>query len=919
VGISASFPEFLCLLLLIPLLWLAALRLPQRLSGRRLWASLALRSALIGCLVLALAGAQLRLPARSSTTVFLVDASHSVSAEQRDRAEAFVREALAAMRPNDRAGVVTFGQEALVTRALDTAPQRYALPLVPSASATDIRAAIQLGLALLPADGYRRLVLLSDGAETTGDALAAARSAATRGVPVDVVPLAGRSGGLDAEVSRVDMPQLTYAGQRPRMRVQLESTAAAQGHLRVTDASGRTLARAPVTLAPGRQEVTIDLPEAGPSFSRYQVRLELPGDSRPENDAAETFTVVRERARVLLVASELASALPLERALAAAQIVATTVPPGEMPNQLAELALFDAVALIDVPRHALPERADAELARYVRDLGRGLMMVGGPNAFGPGGWRGSQVEEALPVTMDIPPLIQRPPASVVVVIDISGSMSEVERGRSKLSLALEGAQQIAGLLRDEDELTVLPFDYEPSDVVGPLDGRRRHEAVEAIGRVRLGGGGINMRDALAEAARLARGSDRPVRHIITLTDGDDTAQQEGALPLIEELRGEGVTLSSIAIGDGEHVAFIEQMPVAGGGRYFFTDSASTLPAILVNEAQQATQSYLAEQPFAPALGAPHPLAEALGAAPQLRGHVLTSARQTAQVVLASPSGEPVLATWQYGLGRSLAWTSDLSGRWAADWVAWEGFPEVAGQLVSWVLPQAGGDGLTLSTEARGGELLLQAQLGAGLAGGQADLRLTARLTGGDGHVREVALRQVGPGAYAAAVQSPPGAYEVQLVAADQSGLPVERVTGGAVAPPSAEYRIGGASGELLPELARITGGRQEPLAAQMFSPAGRRGEASQDIGLALLWLALALLPLDIALRRQTLDREALVAMAGRLGKTRPARYVRLGLRSARKATLWGKAGGMAPRLSQLPVAVPVEAEERRARKPDAEG
>ena len=119
-------------------------------------------------------------------------------------------------------------------------------------------------------------------------------------------------------------------------------------------------------------------------------------------------------------------------------------------------------------------------------------MVGGPQSFGPGGWRDTPIEAALPVTMDIPVYRTMPPVSVVIVIDVSGSMAMTEDGIPKLSLALDGARRIASLLRDEDELTILPFNDRPGVVVGPLPGSQRDKAIEQMSQVRLGGNGINI-------------------------------------------------------------------------------------------------------------------------------------------------------------------------------------------------------------------------------------------------------------------------------------------------------------------------------------------------------------------------------------------------------------------------------------------
>jgi uncharacterized membrane protein len=851
VRLSFIFPYFLWLLVLLPPLLALALLTPRRLSRLRFWASLLVRTLALLGLILGLSGAQLVRPVGAVTTVFLLDGSDSVSLSQRARAEAFIQQAIERMPVDDRAAIVVFGQRALVERTPSTERALGQVVARPGGAATNVEDAIQLGLALLPSEGHKRLVLLSDGGANAGDALAAAQVAAARAVPIDVLALSGLADGLDAQVSAVEIPAAAREGQRLRMKIDLESNAATSGRLLITGPGGATIADQQVQVPQGVQTLELVLPDAQPYFNRYIVRLEVPSDARPENNAAEAYSFVSGQPRVLLVEGSPGAAKNLAAALQSAQIDALVVAPDKMPGSLGDLSTYDAVVLLDVPRRAVSERVQTTLSAYVHDLGRGLLMVGGPQSFGAGGWRDTPVEAALPVTMDIPTQVRFPPASIVVLIDISGSMGAEEGGRTKIALAAEGAQRIAALMRDEDDLTVIPFDSEPGNVIGPISGGHRDEAITALDQLtQPGGGGINIHDGLVEAAKYIRASDKPLRHIITITDGSDTVQQEGALDLVRQLRDEQVTVTSIAVGDGDHVPFIRDMAGFGGGRTFLTDQAANIPEILVSETQAVIQPYVIEQDFAPTSGPPHPILRGFEQAPPLHGYVVTTPRQTAQVLLAGPRGDPVLAAWQYGLGRTLAWTSDLKGQWGADWVAWDQFPRFSAQLLGWLLPSQGSQNLTLQTSSSGSDLVLVAQAQDDLGRSQPGLTLTGRMLAGDGSGLDVALREVGPGQYRAVVGGArPGAYLVQLIAQDAQGQPFGAVTAGAVVPQSAEYRGRGADPGLLDALARASGGRVSPEPAAVFDIGGADAGAVQEIGLPLLWLALLLLPLDVALRR----------------------------------------------------------------------
>jgi len=886
VSVSFVFPTFLWLLLLLPTLWAPALLVPRRLPrnpdvgrGWRFWSSLLLRTLAVAGLVLALSGAQLVQPVGAVTTVFLLDGSDSVALSQRARAEAFVQQALKSMPGDDQAALIVFGQRALVERMPSGERALGQVAGLPGGGATNVDDALRLALALLPNEGHQRIVLLSDGGENAGDAAAAARIASARGVPIDVVALSGLADGPDARIDGVELPAAARLGQRLRMKINLESTVATDGRLVITGPGDARIVDQQVQLAAGAQTLELALPETQPYFNRYVVRLETPNDARPENNAAEAYSFVSGQPRVLLVEGRPGEAASLANALKSAQIDVSTVAPAQMPDRLGQLSAYDALALVDVPKRAVSDRAQAAISAYVHDLGRGLLMVGGENSFGAGGWRNTPVEQALPVTMDIPTQLRLPAVSIVILIDVSGSMSAEEHGRTKISLAAEGAQRIAALIRDDDELTVVLFSTQPERVIGPLPGSRRDQAIEELGSAQSTGGGINIHDGLAEAARYIRRSDKPTRHIITITDGGDTVQQEGALDLVRRLHDEKVTLTSIAIGDGDHVPFIRDMARIGGGRTFLTDQATTIPALLADEAQAVIQPYVVEQDFTPARAAPHPILRGFEQAPQLKGYVMTTPRQTSQVLLTSPRGDPVLAAWQYGLGHALAWTSDFKGQWGAEWTSWNQFPRFSAQLLGWLLPAPGQQNLTLQASSSGDELLLSAQAQDSRGQPQTGLAIGGRLLTANGSSVEVALREVGPGQYRAVVRGArPGAYMVQLVAQDAGGQPFGAVTAGAVVPRSAEYGGDGANMALLEALASRTGGHVNLSPAAAFDANLLSQGTVREIGLPLLWLALVLLPFDIALRRLLFAPDQVAAVLRKVGLGQWVQEPRIGTR-----------------------------------------
>lgn len=849
--LSFIFPEYLWLLALVPAFCLLTWFLPRQLPTLRHWLSLLLRSMLVVSLVLALSGMQLIWPVGTVNTIFLLDTSDSVALSQRARAEVFIDQALLNKPEDSQAAVIVFGKQALVERTWSDQQVLGQISGYPGGSATDIEQALQLALAMLPAEGHKRLVVLSDGGETQGDALTTARLAASLEIPIDIVSMSGMADGLDVQITQASLPSVMREGQQLRLRLDLTSPQSTPAQLLVRDNAGNVLVDTPLDLQAGTNSYNVSLPAPARGFNRYLVNVQVPDDGRPENNRAEVYTFMEGAPRILLLEGQEGAAETLAQALLSTSSEFVVLPSDQLPQSLDALLLFDAVVLVDVPENQISKRMQSLLSQYVHDLGRGLMMVGGPQSFGAGRWNATPIEEALPVKMDLPTHLNVIPTSIVILVDVSGSMGSEQDGQSKISLAAQGAQNIAAMLRDVDDLTVIGFDSAVHSLTGPYKGTERDQAIRAIETsLKSGGGGINMFDGMTAAAEQIRKSNNPVRHIITITDGSDTNQHDGTVELVEKLRQENITVSTIAIGSGEHVPFIKTVASAGNGRTFLTENASEIPQILVGETEVMFRPYVNELPFRPLLNSQHPIVRNLSPLPELQGYVLATPRQNAQLLYVTEEGHPVLAAWQFGLGRSIAWTSDLQGRWAKELVSSGQFPRFAAQMMAWLLPTAGDQQLNFEAITTGSRLELRADLNDAQNQAVSGAQLRAQLLDASGNAIEVPLREVNVGQYYAALEdAAAGAYLVQLVAYDQQGQPLASVTAGATMPLSNEYHGHSANPSLLAELARVTQGQFDPEPVQVFQVGGIDQGAVTEIAKYLLWFALLLLPLDIAIRR----------------------------------------------------------------------
>lgn len=874
-------PLFLFLLLFLPLLiWLGR---PSRGPSRmRELVSLGLRLLIALLLILGLAGLEIKLPANRLAVVFIVDASDSMTIPAtvntdagpatitpRQLALAYVREALKNMPPDDLAGVILFGSEALVERPLSSEPELESFTSKITTLQTDLAEAIRLGLALLPADTARRMVILSDGLETTGDALEAAKLAAASGVEIRVLPF-GVENSAEAILTSVRAPSRLRTDEEFSLEVSIESTREQTVGVRVL--AGATIAyEGALKLNKGINNLTLPLVAGTPGFAAYRVQISpvAEGDTFYQNNELSAFSQIEGPPKVLVVINPtprdaIDGSKELLQALQDSNILAEVVPPTGLPSELALLAEYASVILVDVPARDLTQRQMTAVQTYVRDLGGGLVVVGGPSAYGVGGYYKTPLEAALPVEMQIKDQQRFPKVTFVVIMDKSGSMSAMEGGVMKIRLAGEGAARVAELMHDFDEITVIAFDTSPVDVIGPLPGTQKEEAARLARSIGPGGGGIYVFDSLTFGGGIIRQSANATRHIILLSDGSDSEQQEGVRQLVQQFFDEGITLSVISIGSGPDTPFLEDIAAIGGGRFYLTQAAASIPDILTSEAAEVQRNYIIEETFFPAQRAPSPILSGISSIPSLQGYVGTTARETATTILVSQladgNQDPILASWQYGLGKSVAWTSDATGRWAKNWVTWEDYARFWAQVVRYTLSTNAaansnvrvthtGEDATITVDAKSDQ-------GVYLNG----LTMLANVVGPDGATQAVTLQQIGPGQYSGEFTPlVEGAYLIRVAGSDPANAgadaPAVAQTSGWVLSYSPEYRTLASDPNFLLRLAQLTGGGGIEDSADIFkhnltAPA----RATRPLWPSLLLLAVALLPLDIAVRRLVLTR-----------------------------------------------------------------
>ncbi|HEX2152982.1 MAG TPA: VWA domain-containing protein [Acidimicrobiia bacterium] len=831
----------------VTVVWLIAARGRRSVPGRQhRWAVIA-RIAAVVLLVVAAAGPFLERSVSTRSVLFMLDRSESIGAESRQAQEDFLADALDSAQPPQRAGIAVFGNGVRLDRAVGPVRPFDSIRTEVDGAATDLAGALVAAGSLLPTEGSRRVVVLTDGVPTSTGVEAAAERLADEGIPVDFV-ISDTARSADLLVETVRVPSAARLGDMAEVTAVLRSNQTGRATVRFETSDGRQFTEE-VTVEPGRTDVTATIPSTAAGFEIVDVSVLADFDTRPENDTSSGVYRVLGPARVAVVEGVPGEGDDLARALEAGGLgvdIRATVPSEE------EMLAYDAVVLVNYPRPSTSE--GTALAAYVEDLGRGLVVVGGDRAYGMSDYHETPLEAVLPVSSNPDDLIRRQPVAEVLVIDSSGSMGAChcregnfnEGGTVKTEIAKAGAAAAVEALSAEDSVGVVAV-AGGIDWVLPLQQKPDAESVEAALGPITADGDTEIARGLQAALDELESVEGSLRHIVLFTDGWDP-NEANLVPLSRQIADAGVTLSVLGTGEGSG-ATLRRMADVGGGRFYPGTDLQSIPEIFVEETLTAARGLVNEGTFIPALGAPSPVTAGLEETPPLLGYVATKAKPTASTALQIGPGDPLLASWQRGLGRATAWTSDATARWSSGWVTWDGFVDFWGTMIRDVLP-AGRD-IPPEVTVDAGTIGITFQMDEPVVDGAA----IARVRTPSGETEVVALTQTGESTFAGStVAAETGAYwvAVSLERADGTGV---TASAGAVSGYAEEFAFRQPDLALIGASADLTGGRVGIEPVQAFDEAPTRGDALLPMAAWLIALGLVLFLADVTLRRLVFSPE----------------------------------------------------------------
>lgn len=875
----------LLLIILIPagiLLSIGFFKSLTQFSRQQRIASFVSRMGIVCLLTLALAGLNRQHLTREQFVLFLVDQSMSLGANAQHRSEEILTDStqnkgsnfLAVLPFASKAGPVgstnhsswpsssAIGQQPQSSRPTDTTdPDAISDVTVRfsgqqksdfsemSRMGTNIEAAIETARGYIPNGFVPHIVLLSDGNQTEGDALAAA---ARSGVPISTIPLPERS-EPEVQITELTAPADVRQGEPFYLDVKITSNHPDQGLIEIFQGDFKVSSESrPLKKGVNRFQFPQSVDQD--KMALFKVRVSaLQKDTLLDNNTESALVNTTGKPRVMMIETEPEMIREMADALEDEGIQTEVRPPQGFPASLSELQNYEAVVISNVPAAMLTQQQMELIRSYVQESGGGFMMLGGEQSFGLGGYYKTPLEEILPVRSDFEKEKEKPSLGMALVIDRSGSMDG-----DKLEMARTAARSAVDLLGNRDQVAVVAFSDQTFVISEMQSAGNKGKISDEIASLQSGGG-TNMYPAMETAFQMLNSTSAKLKHVILLTDGISNSGDFDSLA--RQMAAAKITITTVAIG-GEGSTdnqLLESIARVGKGRFYLAEDPSQVPQIFARETMTASKSAIDEEPFVPqVIRATRALQEIdFESAPLLLGYVRTRPKPTSEVILATEKGDPLLSWWRYGLGMTAAFTSDAKSRWAAEWLTWPGYGKFWTQVVRQIMRQSDSKGMQVSLTRQGSKTFVSVD--AFTDSGQFLNDADATLVAIDPSLqkRQFRLNQLAPGRYeGAAVTALPGAYNLEVIM-KRDGSESKQQSRGLMVGYSDEMRIEPPNLALMRDLALTSGGEFDPDPLTLFADRNRTAVRSQPLWRWLMVWAAFLLVVDVALRR--LDFSVLTA------------------------------------------------------------
>ena len=797
-------------------------------------------------IVCAMADITLSIKGKNISTIFILDVSDSMSTFKEKGIE-FIDKALEEMPKNNKAGVVVFGDNASIDKVMDNKKEYSGIKSAPLKSATNIEEAINTSFSLFDKNASKRIVLITDGEENKGDLLNSVVLLNKENIDLKVYKVSNESGN-EVYVESVKVPDNISIGEEFTVTTTIESNVQTKGKL--TLFSGRDKkAEEEVEIQKGTNTFVFKDVQTTGGFKNYRVLIETDEDTNGINNEYSCFTNVIAPPNILVIQGKENSALGVIETLKNTSCNYNIVSPNSAPRNLNELLEYKTIVLCDVHKDDLNSGFMDNIESYVKDYGGGVVTFGGENSYALGGYKNTSLEKILPVNMDKKGKNEVPPISISLIIDKSGSMSSGNGEVSKLTLAKEAAMNALDSLRESDEINVIAFDDTYQNVVEMQSASDIKNIKEMIGGITVGGG-TSIYPALEQGYKAQLNSKGKIKHIILLTDGEDSFSLSNYTSLVNDIKNEGITLSTVSVGEDANESLLQALANQGSGRYYHTDKYTDIPRIFAREVLLSAGTYIINEEFTPSISSNSEILSGINTKegiPNLKGYIGTSIKENATEILTSNHHEPILASYRYGIGKTVSWTSDINGQWSSDYLTWNKGAQLIKNAIYWTIPELSDEG-KLSISQEGNEALIEFYSDSNLEGS----KIKAIYNSESGSNGEIELIEEEPGKYTGKVKLDEIGFYNFNVREEKDGEIINNYTGAFSLQYSDEYKFN-KNKDKVKTLVSAVNGKFINNSKDVFK--GELKEAYKKINLSNIFLifALVLFFLDIVYRRLNLD------------------------------------------------------------------
>lgn len=835
-------PGYLFLISVVIALLIFSMRFMVMQNKKNAFLKILVRAVLATVLILVLAQPFVSRSGKEVATVFLVDLSDSVR-EQQEEAIRFINESVKEKKRHDEIAVITFGKKPQIEQqfASDISLSEFQTGVVDNA--TDLEEAVRFALSQMPEGSGKRVVLLTDGNETEGDLKDTASTVLAQGCDFFVYKLAQNSAS-EVYISNLSMPKETGIGENFNITVEVESNVACQATVSLF--SGRTLkGRQDVFLQKGNNRFVFMDTHTDEGLKTYQVRVDANADTVTVNNEYSAYTNIAIDKPILVVEGETGQSDVLGRILHSMGKRYLVTAPETVPNKISDFLEYSAIIFVDVYADDLRLGFTDCLEEYIKEYGGGFVVTGGKNSFALGNYKDTMIETVLPVDMDLQGENERPVMAMQLIIDQSGSMSSGDGFVTKLDVAKEAALAALKNVSETDYIGVMAFD-DSYDRIVPLQKVTDRDMISnKIFSIGIDGG-TSIYPALMAGATDIMNCDAMIKHIILLTDGEDTIAKEEYDELLDTMKASGTTLSTVSVGSETNNVLLEYLAQKGGGRYYSDGGDSNIPRIFAQEVFLSSNTYLVNETFTPVVCANDYILKGILAdeLPKLYGYIATTPKERSIQVLQSPEKDPILAYWQYGLGKSVAWTSDVTGEWSREYASWENNPLLWHNIIELLEERTSQTGAYAEVLQEGNK----AEINYTTQSFGGDTSVVAYVSNDRGESFETNLTPVSPGVYSGDFEMEHnGVYSINIKQYDAGAVSGNTITA-AVMQYSMEYRLF-PENTLLDEYVELVGGTLLDAPTGIFEQLPENITSRKNMALPLLIFAIFYFIWDIAYRR----------------------------------------------------------------------